>query len=98
MYRLTACAKVTFDTVSPVSRCNKRPADPKAEGEVPEVGVVPVAAGGAEAARTRTGAGLGLAISRAIVEAHGGRIWLVDAPGGGTRVRFSLPAAAMPAR
>ena len=50
--------------------------------------------GGAEAARTRTGAGLGLAISRAIVEAHGGRIWLVDGPVGGTRVRFSLPAAA----
>jgi len=38
-------------------------------------------------------AGLGLAISRAIVEAHGGRIWLADSPAG-TRVRFSLPAAA----
>ena len=43
------------------------------------------------AARPSNGAGLGLAISRAIVEAHGGRIWLVDAPGG-TRVRFSLPS------
>ncbi len=37
------------------------------------------------------GAGLGLAISRAIVEAHGGRIWLEPADAG-TRVRFSLPA------
>jgi signal transduction histidine kinase len=49
--------------------------------------------GGAHAARTGGGAGLGLAVSRAIVEAHGGRIWLADASVG-TRVRFSLPAAA----
>ena len=49
--------------------------------------------GGADAARTGTGAGLGLAVSRAIVEAHGGRIWLADAAHG-TRVRFSLPKAA----
>jgi signal transduction histidine kinase len=47
--------------------------------------------GGADAARTSAGAGLGLAVSRAIVEAHGGRIWLAEASVG-TRVRFSLPA------
>jgi signal transduction histidine kinase len=43
-----------------------------------------------DAARTEPGAGLGLAISRAIVEAHGGRIWLEEAEVG-TRVRFRLP-------
>jgi signal transduction histidine kinase len=41
-------------------------------------------------ARTNGSAGLGLAIARAIVEAHGGRIWLADA-NVGTRVLFSLP-------
>ncbi len=43
-------------------------------------------------ARGGEGAGLGLAISRAIVEGHGGRIWLAEADGGGTRVRFAIPA------
>jgi signal transduction histidine kinase len=46
----------------------------------------------ADSARSEPGAGLGLAISRAIVEAHGGAIWLEDAAVG-TRVRFRLPAA-----
>jgi signal transduction histidine kinase len=40
--------------------------------------------------RRRSGAGLGLAIARAIVEAHGGRIWLADSDVG-TRVRFVIP-------
>jgi signal transduction histidine kinase len=48
-----------------------------------------------DASRAEEGSGLGLAISKAIVEAHGGRIWLEDgAPG--TRVRFTLGAAAGP--
>jgi len=49
--------------------------------------------GGGRAARSDDGAGLGLAISRAIIEAHGGRIWLTEAELG-TCVRFRLPCAA----
>jgi signal transduction histidine kinase len=50
----------------------------------------PFVQGSADRSRTNGGAGLGLAVARAIVEAHGGRIWLADAPAG-TAVRFSLP-------
>ena len=39
------------------------------------------------------GSGLGLAIARAIVLAHGGRIWIEGAPSGGTAVVFELPVA-----
>jgi signal transduction histidine kinase len=46
--------------------------------------------GGEDASRHSDGAGLGLAVSRAIVERHGGRIWLAPAAHG-TSVRFSLP-------
>jgi len=47
----------------------------------------------ADRSRTRSsgGAGLGLAIARRIVEAHGGQICAESEPGKGTTVQFSLP-------
>lgn len=42
------------------------------------------------------GLGIGLSISRTIVEAHHGRIWAEDADGGGAIFRFTLPRADVP--
>ena len=40
-----------------------------------------------------TGMGLGLSISRSIIESHGGRIWSVtDDPESGADIRFTLPS------
>jgi signal transduction histidine kinase len=47
-----------------------------------------------DSSRTSPGSGLGLAIARALVEAHGGRIWAENRPGGGARVAFTLPTGA----
>jgi two-component system OmpR family sensor kinase/two-component system sensor histidine kinase BaeS len=48
----------------------------------------------ADRARSRSsGAGLGLAIARRIVEAHGGTIWASSTPGQGTTLGFALPAS-----
>jgi len=41
----------------------------------------------------RRGSGLGLTFCRMVVEAHGGRIWIEDNPGGGSVFSFTLPVA-----
>ncbi|MHB8627135.1 MAG: GAF domain-containing protein [Aggregatilineales bacterium] len=41
--------------------------------------------------RENKGAGLGLAICKGLVEAHGGKIWIAERPGPGTTVIFTLP-------
>jgi len=50
-------------------------------------------ANGGHADKNTGGAGLGLAICRAVIEAHGGAIWVENRPRGGAVFRFTLPVA-----
>ena len=45
------------------------------------------------ASRVAAGAGIGLFVSRQLIEAMGGRTWMAPRDGGGTEVGFSLPIA-----
>ena len=46
-----------------------------------------------EASRIASGAGIGLFVSRQLIEAMGGRTWLLPREGGGTEAGFALPLA-----
>jgi two-component system sensor histidine kinase KdpD len=46
----------------------------------------------------RSGAGLGLAICRGVIQLHGGRIWVENRADGGAVFRFTLPLAGEPPR
>jgi signal transduction histidine kinase len=89
--------RVSVTTVATGEEVEVEVADTGAGIPAPEVERVfePLWRGGkARAYRPRDGAGLGLAISRSIVEAHGGRIYVAETSSRGTHIRFTLPRAA----
>lgn len=59
--------------------------------ETRETLFMPFARGGTAKPAGTKSMGLGLAISKKIVEAHGGKLWIEDNPGGGTVFAFRLP-------
>ncbi len=68
----------------------------KAGSRVLQLGVIVIcislmAVGCSTSSSATKGAGLGLYLARAVIEAHGGRIWVDPKPGEGARICFSLP-------
>jgi signal transduction histidine kinase len=49
-------------------------------------------------ARSQTGTGLGMSLTKGLIEAHGGKIWVESALGVGTTFHFTLPLAAQTER
>ncbi|MEQ8768868.1 MAG: HAMP domain-containing sensor histidine kinase [Phycisphaerales bacterium] len=66
---------------------------PGVDGAIAERAMEPYVKGAASAPAAGVGAGLGLAVCRALVSHARGRISIGSAPGGGARVRVVLPAA-----
>jgi len=70
------------------------PGPPQAADRLVSAGIDKFTRGSRESATP--GVGLGLAISRAIVEAHRGKIWVEDSANGGARFCFTLPLGTPP--
>jgi two-component system sensor histidine kinase KdpD len=86
---ITVSARVAGDQAE-VSVCDQGPGFPAGRALTE-----PFVRGVTESAQA--GVGLGLAICKAIVEAHGGVLALANPPGGGACARFTLPVATPPA-